>query len=79
MQHSGRDNVYWLEKGGVRFTLFPLMNGSCSKVRHKVRALNKVADDLRMRACLMLMQKNEIVEVDQLKGWDSKFPRHICI
>ena len=63
----------------MRFTLFPLMNGSRPKVRHKVGAPNKVADDLRRRASLLLMQKNEIMGVDQLmKGQDSKFLGHIC-
>ena len=50
------------------FTLFPLASWSCPKVKHKVGMPTKVADDLRRRASLLLMQKNEIVGVDHLKG-----------
>ena len=46
-QHSGRDNVYRLQKVGVRFTLFPLTSGSRPKVKHKVGVQNNVADALR--------------------------------
>ena len=63
-RHSGRDNVYRLEKDGVRFTLFPLTSGSRPKVKHKVGVLNNIADDLRWRDNLLLMQNNEIVGVD---------------
>ena len=55
VQHSGRDNVYRLEKDGVRFTLFPLTRGPPPKVKHKVGVQNNVADALRQRANLLLM------------------------
>ena len=32
VQHAGRENVYRLEKDGVRFTLLPLTSGSHPKV-----------------------------------------------
>ena len=35
-QHLGIENVYKLEKDGVRFTLFPLKSGSRPKVKRKV-------------------------------------------
>ena len=57
----------------MRFTLFPLTSSSRPKVKHKVGALNKVSDDLRWRASLLLMQKDEAVGVDQLKDRGSKF------
>ena len=77
--HSGRDNVYRLEKDRVRFTLFPLMNGSRPKVKHKLGVQNNVVDDLKGHDNLLLLQKNEIIRVDQLKNQDSKFLGRICI
>ena len=32
MHHSRKDNVYQLEKDGVKFTLFSLRIGACPKV-----------------------------------------------
>ena len=64
MSHSGRENGYQLEKDWVRFTLFPLTSGSHPKIKHKMGEQNKVADDLGQSASLLLMQKNEIVELD---------------
>ena len=79
MSHLGRENVYWLEKDEIRFTLFPLTSGSRPQLKHKFGEQNKVADDLRQRASLLLMQKNEVVEVNQLKDRGSKFLGCICI
>ena len=56
--------MYWLEKDGVRFTLFPLKSGSRPKVKHEVGVKNIVADALRQHANLLLMQKNKTVGVD---------------
>ena len=44
-RHSGKDNIYWLEKDAVRFTLFPLTSRSRPKVKHKVGASDKVVGD----------------------------------
>ena len=52
---SGRDNVYRLEKDGVRFALFPLTSGSRPKVKHNVGVSNDVASDLKWRASLLLL------------------------
>ena len=73
VRHSGRDNVYQLEKDRMRFTLFPLTSRSHPKVNHKMGASNEVANDSKWRASLLLLQKNEIVGVDQLKDQGSKF------
>ena len=62
----------------MRFTLFPLTNGSRPKVKHKVEVSNEVAGDSKQRANLLLLQKNEIMGVDQLKDRDSKFLGRIC-
>ena len=48
-RHSRRDNIDWLKNDGVRFTLFLLMSGSRLKVRLKLGASNKIANDLRWR------------------------------
>ena len=60
----------------MRFTLFPLTSGSRPKVKHKVGVSNEVAGDSKRRASLLLLQKNEIVGIDQLKDRDSKFLGH---
>ena len=73
MRHSGRDNVYRLEKDEVRFTLFPLMSGSRPKVKDKVGVSKEEVDNSKRCPSLLLLQKNEIVAVDQLKDWVSKF------
>ena len=65
-QHAGKDNVYRLEKDGVKFVLLPLRSGSRPKVRHKARLQNKVADALSWRANLLITRKSEIVEFEQL-------------
>ena len=72
-RHPGRNNVYRLEKDGVSFTLFLLTSGSRPKVKHKVGVSTEEADDSKRRASLLLLQKNEIVEVNQLKDRASKF------
>ena len=56
--------MYRLEKDRVRFTLFLLTSESHPKIKHKMGEQNKVADDLGQSASLLLMQKNEIVELD---------------
>ena len=78
-RHSGRDNVYRLEKDGVRFTLFPLTNRSRLKTMHKARVSNNEADDVRWRASLLLIQQNEVVGANQLKDPGSKFLVRVCI
>ena len=60
----GRDNVYRLEKDGVRFTLFLFTNGSRPKSKHKAGVSNKEPDDVRRRANFPLIQHNEVVGVD---------------
>ena len=47
--------MYRLEKDGVRFTLFLLTSGSRPKIKHKVGEQNKIAEDLRRCASLLLM------------------------
>ena len=53
--HSGRENVYWLEEDGVRFSLFPLNSGSRTKVKHKAGMQNNVVDVLSRHANLLIM------------------------
>ena len=75
-QHLGIENVYKLEKDGVRFTLFPLKSGSRPKFKHKAGVQSNVADVLSQRASLMLILKDEIVGFEHLKDRDSKFLGH---
>ena len=57
----------------MRFTLFPLTRRSRPKVKHKMGLSTEVAGESKQRASLLLLQKNEIVRVDQWKDRGSKF------
>ena len=85
-QHAGKENIYRLEKGGVRYTLLPLKVENRSKARQKegrsfltiTQSEKELVDDLKESRVVHALIVKTVMSVDE--GSSGEIPEEVkCV